>query len=469
MDDTRGERIRPTCPWRQSPYDNEPKAPSMKPTRIALLLAAAGLATSAWGADLVGVYRDALVSDPVYQAARAQYTASVERLPQARAGYLPLVTGSASAYRNYNERDGTPDLDYSTRGFNVALSQPVFRLGNWIAISQAEKQVLQAEATLGAAGQDLIVRVAQAYFDVLLAQDNVALSDSQKRAISEQLAQAKRNFEVGTATIVDTLETQARFDQAVAREVLDANDLEVKKRALQQLIGKMPEGLKPLGNKIEMQRPRPDNIDEWVKAGSESSLSVAVAKAAYEIAQQEIDRAKSGHYPTVDLNAAYNWNRNPASSLGELFTGASITSKNAQVGLVLSVPLYAGGGTQSRVREALSLRDRSQQDLENTQRTVAQAVRQNFLAVTNGIALVRALEQAQASTQSQLDSSILGRDVGVRTSVDVLNAQQQVFQTRRDLQQARYGYLLNTLRLKAAAGTLREEDLEIVNRELGRE
>ncbi len=210
--------------------------------RLVVLLAASGLALSAQGADLIGVYRDALSSDPVYQAARAQYQASIERLPQARAGYLPFITGSAAAYRNYNEVEDGQDLDYSTRGFNVTLSQPVFRMQNWIAISQAEKQVLQAEATLTTASQDLIVRVAQAYFDVLLAQDNVALSDAQKRAISEQLAQAKRNFEVGTATIVDTLEAQARYDQAVAKEVLDANDLEVKKRALQQLIGKFPRG-----------------------------------------------------------------------------------------------------------------------------------------------------------------------------------------------------------------------------------
>ncbi len=440
----------------------------MKPKRLAALLAASGLALTAQAADLLGVYRDALASDPVYQAARAQYQANVERLPQARAGYLPFVTGSASAYRNYNERDGTEDLDYSTRGFSVSLSQPLFRLGNWIAISQAEKAIFQAEALLGTAGQDLIVRVAQAYFDVLLAQDNVALSDAQKRAISEQLAQAKRNFEVGTATIVDTLEAQARYDQAVAKEVLDANDLEVKKRALQQLIGKVPEALKPLGEKLDLQRPRPDSIDEWVKSGSESSLAVAVARAAAQIAEQEVDRAKSGHYPTLDLNALYNYNRTPASTLGEAFTGASVTSRNAQVGLVLSVPIFAGGGTQSRVREALALRDRTQQDLENTQRTVAQSVRQNYLAVTNGIALVRALEQALASTQSQLESSILGRDVGVRTSVDVLNAQQQVFQGRRDLQQARYAYLLNTLRLKYATGTLTEADLEQVNRALGR-
>ena len=436
--------------------------------RLVALLAASGLALSAQAADLMGIYRDALASDPVYQAARAQYQANVEKLPQARAGYLPFVSGSANAYRNYNERDGTDDLDYSTRGYSVSLSQPIFRLGNWIAISQAEKVMLQAEATLATSGQDLIVRVAQAYFDVLLAQDNVVLSDAQKRAISEQLAQAKRNFEVGTATIVDTLEAQARYDQAVAKEVLDANDLEVKKRALQQLIGKVPEGLKPLGEKLDLQRPKPDNIEEWVTAANDSSLAVAVAKAAYEIASQEIDRAKSGHYPTLDLNAAYNYNKTPASSLGEAFTGASVTSKNAQVGVVLSVPIFAGGGTQSRVREAVALRDRTQQDLENTQRTVAQAVRQNFLAVTNGIALVRALEQALASTQSQLESSILGRDVGVRTSVDVLNAQQQVFQGRRDLQQARYAYLLNTLRLKAATGTLTEGDLEQVNRSLTR-
>jgi outer membrane protein len=436
--------------------------------RLVVLLAASGFALSAQGADLIGVYRDALSSDPVYQAARAQYQASIERLPQARAGYLPFITGSAAAYRNYNEVEGAQDLDYSTRGFNVTLSQPVFRMQNWIAISQAEKQVLQAEATLTTASQDLIVRVAQAYFDVLLAQDNVALSDAQKRAISEQLAQAKRNFEVGTATIVDTLEAQARFDQAVAKEVLDANDLEVKKRALQQLIGKFPEALRPLGDKLELQRPKPDSIDEWVKAASESSLAVLVAKASYEIAAKEVDRAYAGHYPTVDLNATYNYNRNPASSLGEFATGASITSKNAQVGVVLSVPIFAGGGTQSRVREALALRDRSQQDLENTQRTVAQSVRQNFLAVTNGIALVRALEQALASTQSQLESSILGRDVGVRTSVDVLNAQQQVFQTRRDLQQARYAFILNSFRLRAAAGTLTEADLELASRALAR-
>jgi outer membrane protein len=436
----------------------------MKPTRLALLLAAAGFASGAWAADLMGVYKDALVSDPVYQSARAQYQAGLERLPQAKAGYLPFVTGSASAFRNNLDRDDASDINYNNQTYAVTLSQPLFRWQNWIAISQAEKQVMQTEATFSTAKQDLIVRTAQAYFDVLLAQDNVAFSEAQKKAFAEQLAQAKRNFEVGTSTIVDTLEAQARYDQTVAKEIFDKNDLEVKRQALQQLIGKPAEALVPLKDPLALAPPQPASLESWVNAAAGSSFAVAIARAGYDIAVQEVDRAQAGHYPTVDLSATWQHNRNPNLTSGIGTLAQSVGS----VGVSVSVPLFAGGGTQSRVREALAGRDRAQQDLENTQRTVAQSVRTNYLGVTSGIAQVRALEQALASTQSQLDSTILGRDVGVRTSVDVLNAQQQVFQTRRDLQQARYNYLLGTLRLKAASGTLAEPDLEQVNRALGR-
>jgi outer membrane protein len=437
----------------------------MKLTSLAALLITSGLVMSAQAADLLGVYRDALVSDPVFQSARSQYQAGLEKLPQARAGYLPTVNATGAAFRNsYELETAVPRFDYTTQTYGATLSQPLFRWQNWLAITQAQQQVLQAEATFASAKQDLIVRVAQAYFDVLLAQDNVALSGAQKTAISEQLAQAKRNFEVGTSTIVDTLEAQARYDQAVAKEIADMNDLEVKKRALQQLVGKPAQGLTPLKEPLGLAEPTPNNIEAWVTAASESSYSVAVARAAYEIARQEVDRAKAGHLPTVDLSAAYTHAKSPLVNSGP----SAYVSNSTSVGIQLSVPLFAGGLTQSRVREALAGRDRSEQDLENTQRTVAQLVRQNFLNVTSGIAQVRALEQARASTQSQLDSTILGRDVGVRTSVDVLNAQQQIFQTRRDLQQARYNYLLNTLRLKAATGTLAEPDLEQINRALGR-
>ncbi len=436
----------------------------MKLTRIALALAAALAAAPVCSADLATLYRDARVSDPVYQSARAQYLATTERLPQARSGYLPQIAASGSIFRNHAERDGVGDRDYNTKTIAVTLSQPIFRLQNWIAIGQAQNLVLQAEAILAAGLQDLGLRLAQAYFDVLLAQDNVALSETQKTAIDQQLAQAKRNFEVGTATIVDTLEAQARYDQSVAKAIADLNDLEVKRRALQVLLGKMPEGLTPLREPLPLAPPSPDDIEAWVKVAIESSFNVISARANLEIAQQEVRRQRAGHLPTLDLSGSLARVDDPNSALPPV----SPVSNVGSIGLTLSVPIFSGGLTQSRVREAVALRDRAEQDYENVQRNVAQAVRASFLNVTSGIAQVRALEQALVSTQSQLDSTILGRDVGVRTSVDVLNAQQQFFQTRRDLLQARYNYLLNTLRLKAAAGQLAEPDIEEVNRALAR-
>jgi outer membrane protein len=431
-------------------------------TALALALSAAMGAASA--ADLINVYRDALVSDPVYQSARAQYASTVETLPQARAGYLPNVAASGNYFRNRVDEDIAGKFDYTTKGYGVTLSQPIFRMQNWISIGQAEKVVFQAETTLAGAVQDLIIRVSQAYFDVLLAQDNVALSGSQKVSISEQLAQAKRNFEVGTATIVDTLEAQARYDQADAKEISDKNDLEVKKHALAVLIGKFPEGLTPLREPLKLAPPTPNDMQEWVTAASDSSVAIINARSNVDIAKSEINRQRAGYAPTLDLSASYTRTDNPTNIVPGL-TGP-FTNAGA-VGLLLNIPIYQGGLTNSQVRQAVANKDRAEQDLENARRTVWQSVRTNFLNVTSGIAQVRSLEQALTSTQSQLDSTILGRDVGVRTSVDVLNAQQQVFQTRRDLQQARYNYLLSTLRLKAAAGTLTEKDVEDVNRTLG--
>jgi outer membrane protein len=432
----------------------------MKLPRIALALATAATLGQAHAADLVTLYRDSLVSDPVYLAARAQYLATIESLPQARAGYLPQIAASASIFRNHAERDGAPDFDYNTKTIAVTLSQPIFRLQNWIAITQAQKQVLQAEAILASSSQDVALRLSQAYFDVLLAQDNVTLSESQKSAISEQLNQAKRNFEVGTATIVDTLDAQARYDQSSAKEISDKNDLEVKRRALQVLLGKLPEGLTPLKEPLTLALPEPNDIEAWVKSAADSSFTIAVARASFEIAQQEITRQRAGHLPTLDISGSLARVNDPTSAIAPVSTTANVGS----IGLTLSVPIFSGGLIQSRV----ALRDRFEQDLENAQRSVAQSVRTAFLNVTSGISQIRALEQAVVSTQSQLDSTILGRDVGVRTSVDVLNAQQQVIQTRRDLQQARYNYLVNTLRLKAATGTLADADIETVNRALGR-
>ncbi|MBC8022338.1 MAG: TolC family outer membrane protein [Burkholderiales bacterium] len=437
----------------------------MRLQRLLPALAVAATIGNAGAVDLVTVYRDAQVSDPVYQANRAIYMATIERLPQARAGYRPFIAGTASIFRNHVEFQGAPAQDYTTKTYAITLSQPIFRLQNWIAIGQARHQVVQAEAVLANAQQDLGIRVAQAYFDVLLAQDNVALSETQKTAIDQQLAQAKRNFEVGTATIVDTLEAQARYDQSNAKEIADRNDLEVKRRALQVLLGKLPESLSALREPLELAPPQPNDIEAWVRAADESSFQIAFSRENFAFMQEEVARQRAGHLPTLDLSGSYSRNDSPTNTIAGIIGPVVNTSS---IGLVLSVPIYSGGIVQSRVREALANRERAEQDLESTRRNVAQAVRTNFLNVTSGIAQVRALEQALTSTRSQLDSTILGRDVGVRTSVDVLNAQQQVFQTRRDLQQARYNFLLSTLRLKAAAGALGEADIEAVNRTLAR-
>jgi outer membrane protein len=433
--------------------------------RLTVALALAAAVQQACAADLLTIYRDARVSDPVYQAARAQYAATREKMPQALAGYLPLVTGTVSIFRNEVEREIAGDSYYTTKTYAVTLSQPIFRVQNLIAIGQAEQQVLQAEAVLANAQQDLALRVAQAYFDVLLARDNVALSEAQKSAISEQLAQAKRNFEVGTATIVDTLEAQARYDQSNAKEISDKSDLEVKMRALEVLIGKLPAGLVALAEPLRLAPPQPADAEVWVKAAAEVSYNIAIARTSYEFLREEVLRQRAAHLPTIDLSGSVTRATSPLTSIPGVL-GPTATALSG--GLVMSVPIFSGGLIQSRVREAVANRERAAQDLENTQRGVAQAVRTNYVNVTNGIAQVVALEQALTSTQSQLESTILGRDVGVRTSVDVLNAQQQVFQTRRDLQQARYNYLLSTLRLKAAAGALTEDDIVQVNLTLAR-
>src|SRR5438874_4224325 len=280
--------------------------------RLTVALALAAAAQSAAAADLLTIYRDARVSDPVYQAARAQYAATREKLPQARAGYLPLVTGTVSVFRNEVEREIAGDLYYTTKTYAVTLSQPVFRVQNLIAISQAEQQVLQAEAVLANAQQDLALRVAQAYFDVLLARDNVALSESQKTAIAEQLAQAKRNFEVGTSTIVDTLEAQARYDQATAKEISDKNDLEVKIRALEVLVGSLPPGLVPLADPLVLAPPQPNDVEAWVRAATDVSYNIAIARANYEFLRQEVNRQRAAHLPTLDLSGSATRTENPA-------------------------------------------------------------------------------------------------------------------------------------------------------------
>ncbi|MFN7085191.1 MAG: TolC family outer membrane protein [Burkholderiales bacterium] len=430
-----------------------------------------GLAANTQAADLIDIFKDARSSDAVYASARAAWTASREKLPQGEAGLLPQLT--ASAFTQYNDREirfrspGVPPAlgQFNSNAVTLSLNQPLYRPQNRTVLEQAKTQLVLADAQLALAGQDLMLRVAQAYFDVLQAQDNVAFAGAQKAAIAEQLAQAKRNFEVGTATITDQHDAQARYDLTVAQEIAAQNDLEIRKRALEQLIGKPAPPLARLGNQYVLSQPAPNDMGQWVNDAQQSNLQVQAGQAGLTLAGQEVRRNRDGHRPTLDAVASYSESSSGSGLQGG--AGNDITTK--VIGLQLAWPLYQGGLVDSRIREALANEEKARQDLENARRSAALATRQAFLGVVNGVAQVKALQAALTSSQSSLDSTQLGREVGVRTQVDVLNAQQQLFSTRRDLAQATYAYVLSLLKLKAAVGRLGEDDLAQVNAWLERQ
>lgn len=429
-----------------------------------------GLASGCAAAeDLLTVYREGLHSDPVFAAARSSYEASKEKLPQGRALFLPNVnvTGNAS----YNSADytyfnGTSSLPPGSQswpawGAGINITQPLLHLQNNAVYDQAQVLVAQAESQLAFAGQDLMIRVAQTYFDVLLAEYELETVKAQKVATAEQLAQAKRNFQVGTATITDTYDAQARYDLVVAQEITATNDIEVRRAALQQIIGRAPGPLaKPEGKgQITLSAPEPNNMEAWVQAAYANSLQVVIAKANLDIAIKEVDRNRAANYPTIDAVGSVNYNSQNSSQLA---VGQNITQ--ATIGLQLNYPLYQGGAISSRVREAIANKSKSEQDYENARRTVAQTVRQSFLAVNTGLAEIVALRQAVASNQLSVDATKLGQEVGVRTQVDVLNAQQLLYSAQRDMYRAYYVTIVGQLKLKQAVGRLLPVDLENVNR-----
>jgi len=440
----------------------------MKLTKSALLVLAALSSTPVFATDLLDAYRSALSQDAAFAAARASQQAGQEKKSQGLSLLMPSVNLTANS--TYNDIDiqytgGARALQYNNSGYGVSLVQPLFRQQAWMSYSESELQVVISEAQYKAAEHDLILRVAQSYFEVLMAQDSVQLTEAQKKAISEQLEQAKRNFEVGTSTITDTYEAQARYDLVVAQEITAQSNLEIKQRSLQQITNSASADLRQLGKGLSLDAPQPSDVEKWVENAQQHNLQVAIAAATAELADKEVSRTMGGHLPTLDLVANYTKN----SSNGGTFTGAGYGSADTTskvVGVQLNLPLFQGGATQSKYREADAGRDKARQDLENTRRTVAVQTRQAYLGVANGIAQVKALQQALKSSESLLEASKLGQGVGVRTNLDVLNAQQQLFSTRRDLYQAEYNYLLSRLRLKAAVGMLAEEDLDSVNQAL---
>ncbi len=432
----------------------------MRLALITTILACGSLSLQAHALDLAQVYQEALANDPVYASARAALAAGQEKTVQGRAGLLPTIALSGDHSRSEGERPGVPgSRNVRSNTHSISLSQPLFRWANWEQYQQGKLSSAASEAQFAQARQDLIIRVSQAYFDVLAAQDTLASVQAQKTAITEQLASAKRNFEVGTATITDTHEAQARYDLAVAQEYAAQSDLDIKRNALRQIIGKPADALAGLRPGTQLNAPQPAQIDPWVESAERSNYGVVGQQLALEIARREIGRNRAGHMPTVDLVASRSHQH------GATLTSATAgTTRSDSIGVQWSIPLFSGFGTSSRVREAIALEDKARNDLESVRRNAAQGARQAFLGVTSGLAQVRALEAAERSSQSALEANVLGYQVGVRINIDVLNAQQQLYTTRQNLARARYDTIVNGLRLKNAAGALQEQDVVEVNR-----
>jgi outer membrane protein len=426
------------------------------PLTLALMAAFAG---GAQAQSLIQLYESAKGHDAPYKAARAQYEANLAKAEQAKALLRPTAAlgGSLSETDLVNQTSPSADRQFGTRALTLSGSQPLYRPANQASYEQGMKQVALAQAQLKMAEQELIVRISQAYFDVLTAQESLNFVKAQKSAVSEQLAAAKRNFEVGTSTITDTREAQARFDLVIAQEIATENELRIKKLALDDTVGTPGVQPKPLRAPVELDSMSLGTVESWVSQSEKENGSIAQARIGLDVAQLEITKAKAGHLPTLDLTASYGINRFRNGAVSQPNTNA------ATVGLAFNLPLYAGHATQNRIKEVLSLEEKARNDLDAAQRSVAQATRTAFFGVQSGLSQVKALQAAEASSQSALDANKLGYQVGVRINIDVLNSQSQLFQTKRDLAKARHDVLVGQLRLRQASGILKADDVNLIN------
>lgn len=422
---------------------------------LALMSAFAGTAQAQ---SLATLYEAAKSHDATFKSAQSQYKAAQAKADQARALLRPTagLGGNFSESSLSNQSNAAGSGEFGTRSLTLNASQPLYRPANQITLEQGLKQEAMAQVQLKLAEQELIVRLSQAYFDVLTSQESLNFVKAQKSAVSEQLAAAKRNFEVGTATITDTREAQARFDLVTAQEIAAENDLRIKKLALDETVGLRDVSPKALALEAQMDNLQKGSIDSWVTQSAQDNGQLALARMSLELARLEIAKAKAAERPTVDLVGSYGMTRYRNGATSQPDTNV------ATVGLTFNYPLYTGQSTQNRIRETVALEDKARNDLEAAQRSVAQATRAAFLGLQSGLSQVRALKAAEASSQSALDANKLGYQVGVRINIDVLNSQSQLFQTKRDLAKARHDVLLGQLRLLQASGTLKADDLQNV-------
>lgn len=410
--------------------------------------------------DLLTTWTAALQRDPVYAAARAGRDADQEKIPQARAKLLPYITLDSAGEINDVRR--TNFQHHDTRGVGLwalTLTQPIVDIGNWSRLQQSEHIAESANLALQQAYQDLILRVSQAYFDVLAAQDTLSTIEAQKRAVSTQLEAAERGFELGATTVTDIHEARSRLDLLNASEIEALNALQISEDQLAKITGERPGDLFKLDPETSLPPPTPARLDDWTMQSTQASLDVARAHLDTLIVEKQIDIAKGGHYPTLSLYAQTG----SASDRGIYGQRNGPRSIDSAVGLQLSIPLFSGGEISSQVREQTSRLQQARYVYESAKRQAVQSTRQYFSGVMSGLSRIQALRAAEKSSLASLEANRTGYELGVRVNIDVLNAQQQLYETRRALSRARYETLMNSLRLKAASGILSDGDIVAIN------
>jgi len=445
-------------------------------TSVAALTALATM-TPASAVDLVGVHDLAIKNDPVLQAAANRRDAVGENERQAWANLLPALTGSAGLNKGDSTSTISPvegvfegavtDADIDTDSWRLDLNQVLYDQANYERLDIARGQVSQAEAIYRLAYQGFLVRVAVAYFEVLTTKDRVIFAEAEERALQRQFEQAEQRFEVGLTAITDVHESRASYDNARARAIVARNQAADAREGLRQLTGQYFEEVDPLQEILPLVTPEPNNMEEWVQFSLDNNPALISSRYAVEIADANARFQRSGHFPTLNLFASYldatDNKRTILSDFGEARIVTSANFEQLQYGIRLDVPLYLGGSVSSRTRQARYELSATQMDLDDAQRIAVRETRNAFRAVIAGIEQVQAFGQALVSADSALEATQAGFEVGTRTIVDVLLAQQRFYGAQRDNSIARHTYILDHLRLKAAAGLLAEDDLHRVN------
>lgn len=441
------------------------------------ILAVASLASfNAAAADLKDVYERALTGDPLIREAEANRLAARESRPQALAALLPQVNADGTWYDTVDTNSTgvfvapgvplTPDIrnfDGDQESWNLGLRQSIFSWESWAALKRANSERAQAEADYLVAQQDLVVRTAEAYFNVLAARDTLEAAQAAHDAIGRQLEQSEKRFEVGLIAVTDVQDAKAAFDSATAALIQAKRNLATTGERLRELTGDTWDTLERPDNAMPLKSPDPANPDDWVKLAMEQNASLISSRLAADVTRANVNVERGGHVPSVDFVVNRGFNET-TGTLGGTTTGDTADRGYDTVyGLQVTVPIFSGGLTHSRVRQAEYRNIAARERLERTARETERATRDAYLGVNSEMARVQSLKQAVDSAQTALEATEAGYEVGTRTSVDVLQARQRLFQSQTDYARSRYDYLLNVLRLQLAAGTLDRTGLEEIN------